>query len=228
MTVRTTDRMTRPVPTTVVLDLGNVLVRWDPRAAYHGRLAPDDVDAFFADVPFERLAHATDAGMPWAVARAEVQRSHPHHVGAVDLYVTHFADSLLGPVPGMHELVTELAASGVRLLGLTNWSAETFHHAEPAAPAIGLLEGVLVSGEVRLAKPDPAIFALLVERFALDPAATVFVDDSRPNVDAGAAAGLDALLFRDAATLRRDLVARGLLRAAGRGAAGEEAGPDPT
>ncbi|WP_019137136.1 HAD family hydrolase [Cellulomonas massiliensis] len=226
--------MTRTAPTTVVLDLGNVLVRWDPRAAYHGRLAPDDVDAFFADVPFERLAHATDAGLPWAAARAQVQRSHPHHVAALDLYVTHFADSLLGPVPGMHALVSELRAAGVRLLGLTNWSAETFHHAEPAAPAIGLLEGVLVSGEVGLAKPDPAIFALLVERFDLDPAATVFVDDSPPNVAAGAAAGLDALLFRDAATLRRDLAARGLLTPAGDshgpGPAGGERGPgaEPT
>jgi len=204
----------RPVPTTVVLDLGNVLVRWDPRAVYHGRLAPDDVDAFFADVPFEHLARVTDAGTPWAVARAEVARRHPHHAGAVDLYVAHFADSLLGPVPGMHQLVTELRERGVRLLGLTNWSAETFHHAEPAAPAVGLLEAVLVSGEVHLAKPDPAIFTLLIERFALDPAATVFVDDSPPNVAAGAAAGLDALLFRDARTLRGELAARGLTVAA--------------
>ena len=80
----------------------------------------------------------------------------------------------------------------------------------PAAPAIGLLEDVLVSGVEGVAKPDPRIFALLAQRFGLDPARTVFTDDSATNVEAAATAGFDALLFTSAAQLRADLVARGL------------------
>jgi 2-haloacid dehalogenase len=203
----------------VVLDLGNVLVRWDPYGAYEGRMARADVDRFFAEVDFPTLNHRQDAGRPWADARAELLATHPRHVDALDLYVRHFADTLTGPVPGSADIVRDLAAAGVRLLGLTNWSAETFHHAVPAAPAIGLLEAVLVSGEVGLAKPDPAIFRLLATRFAVDPADAVFVDDSPANVAAAREVGFDGIVFTDAPALRRDLAARGLLDTGPDGAA---------
>jgi 2-haloacid dehalogenase len=72
---------------------------------------------------------------------------------------------------------------------------------------------VLVSGEVGLAKPDPAIFRLLAQRFGVDPADAVFVDDSPANVTAAREVGFDGIVFTDATALRRDLVARGLLGA---------------
>ena len=74
---------------------------------------------------------------------------------------------------------------------------------------IDYLDLLIVSEEVGVAKPDPAIFAVLVDRFGLDPARTVFVDDAAPNVRAAAAAGLDSILFSDAGALRAALVARG-------------------
>jgi 2-haloacid dehalogenase len=194
----------------VVFDLGQVLVRWDPLLPYEGRMDRERVEAYFADVDFPSFNHRQDAGRPWAEARAEVLARFPHHVEAFDVYVEHFADSLPGPVPGSEQLVRDLIAAGIRVLGLTNWSAETFHHAEPVAPAIGLLEDVLVSGSVGLAKPDPRIFALLVTRYSLVPGATVYVDDSAPNVEAAREAGFDAILFADADQLRRELVARGI------------------
>lgn len=195
---------------TVVLDLGNVLVRWDPRRAFAGRLPARDTEAFLVDFDFMAFNHQQDAGRSWADARVALAASAPEHLPALDLYVEHIADSLVGPVPGSAELVRDLRASGVRLLGLTNWSAETFHLAETAAPAIGLLEDVLVSGEVAVAKPDPRIFALLTQRFGLRPERTVFADDSAANVAAGSAAGYDAVLFTTADALRADLVARGV------------------
>ena len=104
-------------------------------------------------------------------ARGRWRPSAPEHLPALDVYVEHFADTLVGPVPGSDDLVRDLRALGVRLLGLTNWSAETFHLAEPAAPAIGLLEDVLVSGEVGVAKPDPRVFALLTRAVRPGPGA---------------------------------------------------------
>jgi 2-haloacid dehalogenase len=196
---------------TVVFDLGNVLVRWDPYRPFAGRLPAADVEAFFTDLDFMAFNHEQDAGRSWADARAALAETDPAHLPALDLYVEHFADTLAGPVPGSEELVRDLRALGVRLLGLTNWSAETFHLAEPAAPAIGLLEDVLVSGHVGLAKPDARVFALLTERYGLDPGRTVFTDDSATNVAAAAAAGFEALLFTSADALRADLAARGLL-----------------
>ncbi|MDQ0374504.1 HAD family hydrolase [Cellulomonas humilata] len=195
---------------TVVLDLGNVLVRWDPYRPFVGRLPQRDTDAFLVGFDFLAFNHRQDAGRSWADARADLAASAPEHLPALDLYVEHFAETLTGPVPGSHELVRDLRAAGVRLLGLTNWSAETFHLAEPAAPAIGLLEDVLVSGEVGVAKPDPRMFALLTQRFGLRPERTVFTDDSATNVAAGTGAGFDAVLFTTAEALRTELLARGV------------------
>jgi len=195
---------------TVVFDLGNVLVRWDPYRPFVGRVPERDTDAFLVGFDFLAFNHRQDAGRSWADARADLAASAPEHLPAFDVYVEHFADTLTGPVPGSHELVRDLRAAGVRLLGLTNWSAETFHLAEPAAPAIGLLEDVLVSGEVGVAKPDPRMFALLTQRFGLRPERTVFTDDSATNVAAGAAAGFDAILFTTAEALRTELLARGV------------------
>lgn len=194
----------------VVFDLGNVLVGWDPHRPFVGRLPAREVDAFFTDLDFAAFNHEQDAGRSWADARRALAGTAPEHLPALDLYVAHFADTLVGPVAGTERLVRDLATLGVRLLGLTNWSAETFHLAEPAAPAIGLLEGVLVSGEVGVAKPDPRVFALLTQRFGLDPGRTLFTDDSATNVAAAAAAGFQAVLFTSADALRADLAARGL------------------
>ncbi|MGV8977499.1 MAG: HAD family hydrolase [Cellulomonas sp.] len=198
----------------VVFDLGNVLVRWDPYLPFVGRMDRAEVEAMFDEIDFPTLNHGLDAGRPWSQAHAEVLRRYPHRADAFDFYREHFADALPGPVDGSAALVQELVAAGIRVLGLTNWSAETFHHAEPAAPVIRLLDGVLVSGEVGIAKPDPRIFRLLASRYELDPGRTVFTDDSAPNVAAAAAEGFDAVLFTGADDLRTDLVRRGLPLAA--------------
>jgi 2-haloacid dehalogenase len=195
---------------TVVLDLGNVVVRWDPYGPFDGVRERGEVAAAFEAIDFFTLNHRQDAGRSWAEARAEVAARHPEHVWVIDRYLSHFPLAVPGPVPGTAEVVAALRATGVRLLGLTNFSAETYPHALPAAPAIGLLEDVLVSGRVGLAKPDPAIFELLVERYSLARARTVLVDDSEANVAAARACGLHAVLFTDAPALVRDLRRLGL------------------
>lgn len=196
--------------TTVVFDLGQVLVRWDPYEAFAERWTREEFDAFCAEIDFPTFNHEQDAGRTFADARAALGATHPHRVGDFDHYVTNFARSLGGPVPGTTEIVDELLAAGIRVLGLTNWSAESFHEAARSAPVIDRLEAVLVSGAEGVAKPDPAIYELLVQRFNLDPSLTFFTDDSLRNVDAAAGAGLVARLFTDADQLRADLRELGL------------------
>jgi 2-haloacid dehalogenase len=198
------------VPTTVVLDLGRVVVGWEPHLALADRLGADEWERFATEAGFAELNHAMDAGLSHAEALERLARTRPDHVPTLRRYCENFAATLTGPVPGTADVIDELAAAGVRLLGLTNWSAETFHHAAVAAPAIGRLEDVLVSGREGLVKPDPAIFRLLLDRYGLDPARTLFVDDSPPNVAAARAAGMLALRFTGAAALRRDLRALGI------------------
>lgn len=194
----------------VLFDLGNVLVGWDPYRAFAGVAGAAEVDAFFADVGFTELNLQQDAGRTWAEARELVRAVHPQHVRMLDAYVEGFPRTLTGPIPGSEALVDELERSGMRLFGLTNWSAELFWAAEPAAPAIGRLSDVLVSGREGLAKPDPRIFALAIDRFGLDPSRTLFVDDAPANVEAAARLGLRTHRFVDSDGLRGALRALGV------------------
>lgn len=205
---------------TVLLDLGQVLVRWDPRPALRPAPggghdgAPELTDAAleaFVDGPFRELNGRLDRAARWTDLRPAVVRSAPEHVALMDRYVARYPASLGGPVPGTHELVVALRERGTRLFGLTNWSGELFRHAAPAAPAVDLLEDVLVSGREGVSKPDPTIFRRAVDRFGLVPGRTLFVDDSAANVEAAAALGFRTLLFLDAAGLQQTLTDLGLL-----------------
>ena len=198
-----------PVIDTVVYDFGNVLIGWDPFGPYEGRPRAQ-IEAFFEAVDFGSINHAADAGTSYAVLLERVGRTHPEQVEDLRRYVEHYELSLTGPIEGSAELVAELKGLGLRLYGLTNWQAETFHSAEPAAPAIGLMEDVIVSGREGMAKPDRRIFELVVERSGVDPSRAVFVDDKQVNVDAARGVGFHGVVFTDTDALRHDLRALGL------------------
>ena len=200
---------------TVVFDLGRVLVGWEPYLAVADRLSEQEWRAFAEAIDFPTVNLAMDGGLSHAAALAQIRESHPEHEETLAGYCDNFAATLTGPVAGTTAIVDQLAAEGVRLLGLTNWSAETFHHAAVAAPVIDRLEDVLVSGREGVVKPDPAIFQLLIQRYDLRPGATVFVDDSPANVAGAEVVGLRALHFTGAAQLRADLQRLGLLPGSG-------------
>lgn len=195
---------------TVVFDLGGVLITWDPRAAFHDVLPAHEVEPFLAEIDFATRNKGIDGGRPIREVEQEVDAAFPHRAGVLSAYHRNFPDSLTGEVPGTADLLRELSAAGVRLLALTNWSGETFHHARAMFPFLAEFEGIVVSGDERMTKPDPAIFRLLFERYAVEPATTAYIDDSAANVATAADLGLAALQFTDSATLRADLDRLGL------------------
>lgn len=203
----------------VVFDLGGVLIDWDPRYLYRRLLDGDAaVEQFLDEVGFAAWNHDVDAGQrTWAEAVAALAAAHPHHRRLIEAYPARFEQTLGGEIAASVAVLRELHAAGVRLVALTNWSAETFPVARSRFDFLDLFDGIVVSGEERVAKPDPAIFRILVERHALDPAATVFVDDKRDNIEAAEAAGLRGVHFTDPAALRDDLSRLGLLGGAGPG-----------
>jgi 2-haloacid dehalogenase len=200
--------------TTVVFDLGGVLIDWDPRYLYR-KLLDDEaaVEEFLATVCTPEWNAEQDRGRPFAEGVAELVERHPAHAAAITAFHERWPEMLGGAVGSSVEVLAELRAAGVPVYALTNWSAETFGIARERFEFLEWFDGVLVSGEERMIKPDPAIFRLLLDRFGLDPAATFYVDDSEPNVDAAGRLGFDAVRFTTPAQLRRDLEARGLLSA---------------
>ena len=154
--------------------------------------------------------HVQDAGGSWADAEASVVRSHPQWADHALAYRANFIASLVGEVPGTVDLVRELHAAGVPMWGLTNWSHELYPHAPARFPFLDLLHEVVVSGSEGVAKPDPAIFEIVVARSGRPASSLVFVDDREDNVAAANACGLDGVVFTGATDLRTALRERGL------------------
>jgi 2-haloacid dehalogenase len=204
----------RPVEA-VVFDLGGVLVQWDPARIYRSILGDDDqVEDFFDEVGFSQWNHSVDAGeRTWAEAVADLTARYPHRGELIAAYPARFAESLVGQVDGTVAILRELHDAGVRLVALTNWSAELFPHALERYDFLGLFEAIVVSGQERIAKPDPRIYHLVLDRHHLDPARTVFVDDRLVNVAAARSVGMQGFRFTDPEQLRHDLAGAGALPA---------------
>ena len=196
----------------VVFDLGGVLIDWDPRYLYRKLLADEAaVEEFLATVCTPEWNAEQDRGRPFAEGVAELVERHPAHADAIAAYAERWPEMLGGVIGGTVELLAELRAAGTPLYALTNWSAETFVVARERFELLSWFDGVVVSGEERMIKPDPRFFWLLLDRFGLDPGATFYVDDSEPNVAAARRLGLDAVRFTGPRQVRRELTARGLL-----------------
>ena len=197
----------------VVLDVGNVLFTRDPRFLYE-RLIDDDraLDAFVREVVTHEWHFQHDAGRPFAETSAELIAAHPLHRALIEAWGPRFNESVGGPVEGMLELVETLDARGVPLFAITNFSADfwpPFHAREKAF--FDRFRDIVVSGEVKLLKPDPAIYWLALDRFRLRPAEALLVDDRAINVEGALAIGMQAHLFTGADDLRARLESEGLL-----------------
>ena len=198
---------------TVLFDLGAVLIDWNPRYLYRPLFNGDDkaMEHFLAEIAPPWWNLEIDAGKTFEQAVAERIRAHPEHADMIALWRDGWEKMLRDEIAGSVEILGELRSKGHRLHALTNWSAETFPIARRRFEFLKWFENIVVSGEVGLAKPDPRIFALTIERCRLEPARTVFIDDSLHNVEAGRNAGMHALHFRDPHQLRADLTRLGML-----------------
>jgi 2-haloacid dehalogenase len=196
----------------VVFDVGNVLYQWSLRALFAPRIADvDQLNWFLCNVVTQEWHFQHDAGCSIAEMVAERKAEFPDYADLIDIYASHFNESIFAPVPGALEIVTELAAHGVPIFGITNFGAEFWAGFRPTAPVFDHFTDIIVSGEEKIMKPDPAIYRLALTRFCLAAGDGIFVDDRRENVDAAKANGFVGHYFTDAATLRTDLQKRKLL-----------------
>ncbi len=206
--------MTHSSVDTVVFDLGGVLIDWDPRRLYRtiftGPQAEAQMERFLADVCTPEWNAEQDRGRTLAEATATLVAKHPDQAELIEAYYGRWDEMLGQPIEGTVRVAQALKRGGLRLVALSNWSAETFPRARLRMAFLDEFDGVLISGAVGLIKPDPEIFELVATRHSIDPARAVFVDDSPKNVAAAAEAGSDAIEFRPPDQLRRDLAVRGL------------------
>lgn len=199
-------------PTTVVFDLGGVLIDWNPRHLYR-KIFPDEaeMERFLSEVCPPQWNALQDAGRPIAEAVAERTALFPDQADAIRAFYGRWEEMLNGAIGGTVDILHALRDRGTPLYALTNWSAETFPRALRIFDFLGVFEDILVSGQEGMAKPDPAIYRRLLERHGMRPGDCLFIDDAPRNVAAARAVGMHAVHFRSAEGLREDLKGLDLL-----------------
>ena len=199
-------------PEAVVFDLGGVLLDWDPRYLYR-KLFDDEaaMERFLAEVCTMEWHHAHDLGIPPEQTAPPLIAAHPDQAEMIRAWTERTEEMLAGPIDDTVEILRQLKAAGVPVFALTNMETWTYPGRRERYPFLRWFHGTVVSGFEGVAKPDPRIFELLLERFGLDPARTLLIDDSRTNVQAARAAGMQAVEFKSPASLRRQLEGLGLL-----------------
>lgn len=200
----------------VVLDVGGVLLDWSPEYLYR-RLIPDEGERrrFLTEVCSPEWNLAQDAGRTWSEAVAELTARFPEQADLIAAYDRNWEEMVAGAFDDTVKLLEEIQRDGLPVYGLTNFSAQKWSIAVEQWPFLGTFDGVVVSGEEGVTKPDPRIYQILLDRFDLEPGATFYVDDQLQNVEQARAMGLQVELFRDAETLRRQLSIRGALSRGG-------------
>ena len=191
----------------VVFDLGGVLIDWNPRHLYR-KLIDDPVamEEFLATVCTPAWNEQQDAGRPFAEAVALLCRRFPRKSALITAYFERWGEMLGGAHDGSVEILRRLKSAGLPLYAVTNWSAETFPIAQARFDFLDWFDGIVVSGEVGVIKPDHRIFEILCERHSFQADEAVFIDDSAKNIAAAREFGMHAIKFTDSASLARDLI----------------------
>jgi 2-haloacid dehalogenase len=154
---------------------------------------------------------ALDRGGSFDEAIAAKQREFPEFEIEIAWWKSRWHEMILGELPRSVAVLNDLHAKGTPLYALSNWSAETFPYARKHFPSLQKFRDIVLSGEVKLAKPQREIYELAAKRWSIDPTKTLFIDDSATNVTGARAAGWNAVQFTDAASLRAQLEALSLL-----------------
>ena len=196
-----------------IFDLGGVLLDWNPRHLYR-KLFPGDfcgMELFLATVCTHEWNRCQDAGRLFAEGARLLKAEHPDKADLIDAYHARFDEMTAGPIAGSVAILGELRARAIPLYFLSNYSAETYPSALERFQFLKWFDGGIVSGEAGVIKPDPRIYSLLIDRFAIDPRRAVFIDDVAANAEAGRQFDIHGIHFQDPATLRAELIELGLL-----------------
>lgn len=188
----------------LIFDFGKVLVDYD-----FDRI----VDTFFEDkeelrrfkdviLSAEFINRCDKEDIPFDDIISEAKRNYPHWAAELQLFHDNYLNFVTGEVPGMRALLTRLRGQGYKLYGLTNWCSIVYKVIKKY-DILQMLDGMVISSEEHLIKPDTAIYRRLCDKFGLEPRECLFTDDKDINVEGAKAAGMEAVRFENAALYER-------------------------
>jgi 2-haloacid dehalogenase len=184
------------LPDAVVFDIGGVLLDWDPRHLYRKLISdPAEMEWFLANVCTPQWHEQHDLGVSTAESCAALAQEWPRYAGLIMAWWERGEEMVAGPLPDGVKLLRQVIGSGLPGYALTNMEAETYPKRLARFDFLRCLAGTVVSGFEGIAKPDRAIYELLLRRFGLDAGTTLFIDDTPVNVAAAADAGMQAMVY---------------------------------
>ena len=195
----------------IVFDIGKVLIHYDPHLPF-SRLIPDADERrwFFENICTSEWNIEQDRGRSWEEAEALLIGAHPAHEENIRNFRRHWHEMVPHAYEDVASMMTGLIDAGRDVTMLTNFASDTFVEARQRFSFLERPRGVTVSGDVGLIKPQREIYDLHVATFGLEPAATLFIDDSAANVAGAQQGGWQAVLFQNAKTLEADLERLGI------------------
>jgi 2-haloacid dehalogenase len=187
----------------IVFDFGGVLLDWNPRYLYRSFFSDEnEMEHFLANICTNEWNAEQDRGRPFSEGIKLLQSKHPEHNEAIQLYFDKWENMLKCEISDGVKLLRELKDKDYRIWGLTNWSAETIPIAYSKHDFFKLFDGIVVSGEEKLLKPDKRIYEILLKRYMLNAEESVFIDDIFPNIKAAQELGFNAILFDNISNVR--------------------------
>jgi 2-haloacid dehalogenase len=191
----------------LIFDFGGVLLDWDPRNLFrrHFDGDTDSMEKFLVEIDFYTWNFQQDNGRTFAEGVAELSARFPQYAGLIKAYDEEWEESIRGPIQATVDTLQPLRDCGHLLFGLTNWSSEKFRLVQHKFAFFSLFETILVSGMVGLAKPDPRIFQMLLEKINRPSAQCVLIDDSLGNIIAARQLGFQTIHFVSAPQMLEEL-----------------------
>lgn len=194
--------------TTIVFDLGGVLVDWSPEYVFQGVFNGDQVkvDWFLNNICTSEWNEKQDAGRTLQEATELLVSRYPQYESWIRIYYDKWEDMLAGPIQETVDLLKKLKTDNkYRLLALTNWSAETFPIALERFEFLKLFEGIVVSGDEKTRKPFPKIYEILLNRYQINPENCLFIDDNFDNITAARKFGIYGIHYNSSLQLKEEL-----------------------
>jgi 2-haloacid dehalogenase len=192
---------------TVIFDLGGVLIDWNPDYVYR-TIFNDETKMrdFYNEICTSVWNEEQDAGRGLIEATEELVAKFPHEETNIRAYYNRWEEMLKGEIEGTVKVLEKIKQSGkVKLYALTNWSAETFPVAIKRFEFLQWFDGRLVSGEEKMRKPFLEIYELLLNKFNINPATAVYIDDNERNLKPTRELGIYSILFKSPAQLEEEL-----------------------
>lgn len=197
----------------LIFDFGGVLIDWNPRYLYRKVFVDEQaMENFLAEIGFFEWNKLQDAGRPFSEAVADLCARHPQHCELIRLYDQRYEESLGGPISASVEILRRLHHAGYHLYGLSNWPQEKFPVVRDKYDFFTWFAELFISGEVGLAKPDPRLFRLVLERIARPAEECLLIDDSARNIAAAQSLGFRTIHFLNPQQLETELLELGIIQ----------------